>query len=206
RLRRRDCADHGRPLRTALRRLQSGRALPGDHRRGAEGGRRRAGARRPHPHLPPERGRHRRGRPRPRRGLQGRPPRDDGPRGEGAARSALARRDRGRSAGRLSGLLERLPARSGHFRLESGHHTDVWLELELLYVEPERVRPLALELAGRLRPYGVAAVCGALVEGAFVALTVAAELRVDFTYAERIESADRGLFPIDYRLPGALRG
>jgi len=67
------------------------------------------------------------------------------------------------------------------------------------------VRPLALELAGRVRRYDVDAVCGPLVEGAFVALTVATELSVDFTYAERIASARGGLFPIEYRLPGALR-
>ena len=67
------------------------------------------------------------------------------------------------------------------------------------------MRPLALELAGRVRRYDVDAVCGPLVEGAFVALTVATELSVDFTYAERIASARGGLFPIEYRLPGALR-
>lgn len=101
------------------------------------------------------------------------------------------------------GVFDRLQARRGHFRLESGHHTDIWLELELLYVEPERVRPLAVELAGRLPSADV--VCGPLVEGAFVALTVAAELGLEFAYAERIASGRGGLFPIEYRLPGALR-
>jgi orotate phosphoribosyltransferase len=67
------------------------------------------------------------------------------------------------------------------------------------------MRAPALELAGLLRGYDLHAVCGPLVEGAFVALTVAAELRVDFTYAERIGSGREGLFPVDYRLPGALR-
>jgi orotate phosphoribosyltransferase len=68
------------------------------------------------------------------------------------------------------------------------------------------VRPLASELAKRLAGYGASAVCGPLVEGAFVALTVAAELGVEFAYAERIADPGReGLFPVDYRLPGALR-
>jgi orotate phosphoribosyltransferase len=67
------------------------------------------------------------------------------------------------------------------------------------------VRPLAVELAGRLAPYAVDSVCGPLVEGAFVALAVAAELGVEFAYAERIASAGEGLFPIEYRLPGPLR-
>jgi orotate phosphoribosyltransferase len=101
-------------------------------------------------------------------------------------------------------LLDAIPARRGHFRLESGHHSDLWLELELLYVEPERARPLAVELARRLPRADV--VCGPLVEGAFVALTVAEELRAEFAYAERLAQPDReGLFPVEYRLPGALR-
>jgi orotate phosphoribosyltransferase len=75
----------------------------------------------------------------------------------------------------------------------------------LLYVEPERVRPAAVALAERLRTYALHAVGGPLVEGAFVALTVAAELGVEFAYAERLVTERRGLFPIEYRLPGALR-
>jgi orotate phosphoribosyltransferase len=104
-----------------------------------------------------------------------------------------------------SPLVDAIPARRGHFRLESGHHTDLWLELELLYLEPERMRPLAVELAGRLRRYDVEVVCGPLVEGAFVALAVAAELGAEFAYAERVVTPGEGLFPIEYRLPGALR-
>jgi orotate phosphoribosyltransferase len=60
-------------------------------------------------------------------------------------------------------------------------------------------------LAERVRSYDVDAVCGPLVEGAFVALTIAAELGVEFTYAERIATERGGLFPIEYRLTGALR-
>jgi orotate phosphoribosyltransferase len=60
-------------------------------------------------------------------------------------------------------------------------------------------------LARQLRTYAVDAVCGPLVEGAFLALTVADELGVEFAYAERVVTERGGLFPIDYRLPGALR-
>jgi orotate phosphoribosyltransferase len=67
------------------------------------------------------------------------------------------------------------------------------------------MRAPALELAERLRRYDADAVCGPLVEGAFVALTVAEALGVDFTYAERLEHGREGLFPVEYRLPGALR-
>jgi ribosomal protein S18 acetylase RimI-like enzyme/orotate phosphoribosyltransferase len=99
-----------------------------------------------------------------------------------------------------------LRARPGHFRFESGHHGELWLELEALFLRPELVTPLAAALAARMARHRVEAVCGPLVEGAFVALTVAAALGVPFSYAEPSEDpAARGLFPVRYRLPGALR-
>lgn len=103
-------------------------------------------------------------------------------------------------------LLHLLAARRGHFRLESGHHGDLWLDLELLFLRPRAILPLAQELARRLSAHSIDAVCGPLVEGAFVAQLVAAELDVEFSYAEPIRHPDRGgLYPVEYRLPGALR-
>jgi orotate phosphoribosyltransferase len=103
-------------------------------------------------------------------------------------------------------VLALMPARRGHFLLESGHHGDLWLDLELLCADPEPVRKLAVELAGRLRTHGVEMVCGPLVEGAFVALMVADELRVPFSYAERFPHPERdGLFTVEYRIPRTLR-
>jgi orotate phosphoribosyltransferase len=99
------------------------------------------------------------------------------------------------------------PPRRGHFRLESGHHAELWLDLERLCLRPARVRALAAELARRLGGYRIDAVCGALNEGAFVALMVASELDVEFSYAERFApppSAD-ALFEVQYRLPRVLR-
>src|SRR5215475_3184469 len=103
-------------------------------------------------------------------------------------------------------VISLMPARRGHFLLESGHHGDLWLDLELLCLHPEPVRRLAAQVAARLAPYEVDAVCGPLVEGAFVALMVAETLGVPFSYAERFPVATRdALFPVDYRLPRALR-
>jgi len=49
-------------------------------------------------------------------------------------------------------------------------------------------------------------VCGPLVEGAFVALMAASELGVEFAYAERrADSRSEALYPVAYRIPGALR-
>jgi orotate phosphoribosyltransferase len=99
-----------------------------------------------------------------------------------------------------------LARRTGHFALESGHHGELWLDLELLLLDPGRLRPLAGELATRLARHDVAMVCGPLVEGAFVALLVAAALGKPFAYTERVESTgSAGLFPVTYRVPRALR-
>lgn len=97
-------------------------------------------------------------------------------------------------------------ARSGHFILESRHHSDYWLDLELLCLHPRDVEEVVEPLAGELRNLDVEAVCGPLNEGAFVALMVASQLNVEFTYAERFEeTSDDGLFPVQYRLPRVLR-
>ena len=36
-------------------------------------------------------------------------------------------------------FLELLDGRRGHFRLESGHHRDLWLDLDPLFAEPSRI-------------------------------------------------------------------
>lgn len=108
----------------------------------------------------------------------------------------------------VAGLL---PARKGHFRLESGHHGELWLDLELLCLHPQHIQGLAGLVAKRIATHRVEAVCGPLIEGAFVALMVASELGVPFVYTERF--AGRGfadqeadaLFPVQHRLPQVLR-
>jgi len=105
--------------------------------------------------------------------------------------------------------VSQLPGRIGHFRLESGYHSDLWIDLELLCSRPEFVRQRAAALAARLEPHGVDVVCGPLVEGAFVALMVALELGVEFCYAERVVPAGAGeaeaLFPVEYVVPQVVR-
>jgi orotate phosphoribosyltransferase len=102
-------------------------------------------------------------------------------------------------------LLALVSGRSGHFRLESGHHGDLWFQLETLCLHSRAIRPLAAQLAARLEKYKVDAVCGPLVEGAFVALLVSLELGCDFVYAERFANAEHeGLYPVEYRVPAVL--
>jgi len=67
------------------------------------------------------------------------------------------------------------------------------------------IRPFAARLAARLEKYRVDAVCGPLVEGAFVALLVSLELDCDFVYAQRFaDTARGGLYPVEYRVPAVL--
>jgi orotate phosphoribosyltransferase len=107
----------------------------------------------------------------------------------------------------LEAQVERLLARrTGHFRLESGHHGELWLDLERLCLRPESVRSLAAALARRLARHRVEAVCGPLVEGAFVGLFVAEALGVPFTYSARgADAAGESLFAARYAVPGPLR-
>ena len=95
---------------------------------------------------------------------------------------------------------------SGHFRFESGHHGELWLELDSLFVRPDALaRPVA-ELARRLSPLGVEAVCGPLVGGAFLAQLLAARLEVEFLYSEPSARPQRdALYSAEYRVPAALR-
>jgi orotate phosphoribosyltransferase len=103
-------------------------------------------------------------------------------------------------------ILSLFTARKGHFRFESGHHGDLWLDVPLAFVEPVRMLPYARELARRLSAHQVEVVCGPLVEGAFLAQMVAEELAAEFCFAEQFTRATAdGLFPVGYRIPDALR-
>ena len=102
-------------------------------------------------------------------------------------------------------VLALVEGRRGHFQLESGHHGDLWLQLEALCLRPREIQPFAVRLAAALRRHRVDVVCGPLVEGAYVALLVSLELDCDFVYAERFAEPPRtGLFPVEYRVPKAL--
>jgi orotate phosphoribosyltransferase len=102
-------------------------------------------------------------------------------------------------------LLSLVRGRQGHFKLESGHHGDLWLQLETVCLDAREIRPFAVQLAARLQQYKVAVVCGPLVEGAFIALLVSLELGCDFVYAERFANTTReGLYPVEYHLLKAL--
>jgi orotate phosphoribosyltransferase len=99
-----------------------------------------------------------------------------------------------------AGLLDLISARHGHFRLESGHHGNLWLDLDSLFRRPALLLPFARKLARHLEAHRVEAVVGPLVGGAFVAQMVAAELDIHFAFAERRADPDG----VSYSIPGAL--
>ncbi|MGH7526383.1 MAG: orotate phosphoribosyltransferase [Gemmatimonadales bacterium] len=103
-------------------------------------------------------------------------------------------------------ILELVAARQGHFRLESGHHSTLWLDLDTLFAQPARIRPLVDRLAQALQPYELQGICGPLVGGAFLAQAVASTLAVEFCFTERVMPAERdGMHRARYRLPRGLR-
>jgi len=104
-------------------------------------------------------------------------------------------------------LVDLMARRSGHFRFESGHHGDRWLEPDLLLQRPTALRPFAIALAQRLQrgpPFEV--VCGPLTGGAFLAQMVAEQCDVNFAFAERFAPPPSdALYQVRYRIPDALR-
>lgn len=99
-----------------------------------------------------------------------------------------------------------VPSREGHFRLESGYHTTVWLTLDGLFTETASITPLVDALAVRLRPYRASAVCGPFVGGAFLAQLLAVALNVRFFYTQPAPARQAtGLFRAEYYLTPELQ-
>jgi orotate phosphoribosyltransferase len=103
-------------------------------------------------------------------------------------------------------FFELTAGRRGHFQLESGHHSELWFDLDALFAVPSRITPFVRQLTESLRAYNVAAVCGPLLGGAFLAQLVAHALGVEFCFTERVLPEDAtGLYQANYLLPHAYR-
>jgi len=105
----------------------------------------------------------------------------------------------------VTSFFELIAGRRGHFQLESGHHSELWFDLDALFAVPGQIDPLVKQLAESVRSYEVAAVCGPLLGGAFLAQLVAHSLNVDFCFTARVMPRDAGgLYPASYLLPPAF--
>jgi orotate phosphoribosyltransferase len=106
----------------------------------------------------------------------------------------------------MDDLIEALSARRGHFRLESGHHGELWLDLDALFARPAHVARFVARLAELLSPLGTEVVCGPLVGGAFVAQAIAAQLALECSWTERVTGpSGDALYAARYRIPDPLR-
>jgi orotate phosphoribosyltransferase len=103
----------------------------------------------------------------------------------------------------LAGFLRLAQGRRGHFRLESGHHSALWLDLDALFADPQAIAPFVEALATQLRDHAIDIVCGPLLGGAFLAQLVAQSLAAEFCFTERSAVKADGLFGTRYQLPPA---
>jgi orotate phosphoribosyltransferase len=99
-------------------------------------------------------------------------------------------------------LLNAVAASWGHFRYESGHHGDLWLDLDALFLDARQIRDWTMALARQAALCRPELVCGPLTGGAFVAHALAVELDAGFVFAERFVSVGGA---VRYRIPQSLR-
>jgi orotate phosphoribosyltransferase len=92
----------------------------------------------------------------------------------------------------------------GHFDLGTGYHGDVWLELDVLFLQPALLRQPVRWMASRLREHAVDAVCGPMEGGAILAYAVSDVLTAVFLPGYRTpgETAGYHLRPV----PGGIGG
>jgi len=102
-------------------------------------------------------------------------------------------------------FLKIVSGRRGHFRLESGHHSALWLDLDALFADQKAIRPFVASLVSSLKSHAVSVVCGPLVGGAFLAQLVARELDAEFCFTECVMPRETGgMYQARYRLPNAF--
>jgi orotate phosphoribosyltransferase len=92
-------------------------------------------------------------------------------------------------------------ATRGHYRYESGHHGDLWLDLDALLVDARAVQGWAAALAQQAAACRPEVVCGPLSGGAFVAQALAASIGAAFVFAERLQIEG----DVRYRIPDGQR-
>lgn len=103
-------------------------------------------------------------------------------------------------------LLSLLGAKTGHFIFESGHHGNLWLDLDLLFNQPALLRPFVTELGRRLVETGADTICGPMTGGALLANMIAIEFDLHFVYTERVVALGSGRDSrVSYHLPDAFK-
>ncbi len=94
-----------------------------------------------------------------------------------------------------------LPVEEGHFLLESGLHTDYWVNLDAMFVDLQKINPYVTDLANKINRFNVTAVCGPLTGGAFLAQHMADRLGLQFFTTRRVADLDeQSAFSARYEL------
>jgi orotate phosphoribosyltransferase len=105
-----------------------------------------------------------------------------------------------------SDLLALLAGRRGHFRMESGYHSERWFNLDRRFEDPDRLQPFVDDLARRLAAHRIAAVVGPMTGGAKLAAMLGARLGLPSFHTDRFDTPNAtGLFPVRYIVPAAQR-
>ncbi len=103
-------------------------------------------------------------------------------------------------------LLALLAGRRGHFRMESGYHSERWFNLDQLFEDRARLQPFVDELSRRLAVHRIEAVVGPMTGGTKLADLIGAKLGTASYPTERYEiPGATSLFPVRYLVPAALR-
>ena len=66
-------------------------------------------------------------------------------------------------------LFSQLTGRRGHFRMESGYHSEQWFDLDRLFDDAVRLQPFVDDLARRLAVHRPQAICSPMAGGAKLA-------------------------------------
>jgi orotate phosphoribosyltransferase len=105
-------------------------------------------------------------------------------------------------------LIDLIDGRRGHFQLESGHHGELWLDLDTLFLNPARLVPFVTDLAEQLADSVCPeAICGPLLGGALIASAVATVLDTELYIAEPTapDAGESELFRARYAVSPATR-
>lgn len=105
-----------------------------------------------------------------------------------------------------STLLALLAGRRGHFRMESGYHSETWYDLDAVLARRAQLAPFLADFARRLAPHRPDVICGPETGGARLAEALAPLLGVPAVAADRLApppAPSPGLFPVRYAVRAA---
>lgn len=94
-------------------------------------------------------------------------------------------------------------AQNGHFKMESGLHSNLWLDLDKLFLQPDRLLPFTKELGNRFATHEIDVICGPQIGGAQVAQMIASHLHKTYCYSDRVMQTDSD--KVAYKIPAAFR-